>query len=416
MRAFARAVAPPLAAAMLAVGMLAAALATGGLSPASVGAQSDERAPTTISGQSPSTVSGVVRNGTAGGSPPVGLWVTLRYQLGSGELVEHNTPTQPDGSFIFTDLPPQGRPGFEVRATYLDVEYASRVIGEPLMGPLELTVYEITTDFAVLALVDDTLAVTGADGSRRQFAVLEAVKLRNTGDRTFRADTLADGPMSMVRFSLPDGAADLDVQASLPGGHVLQVDRGFALTAPVPPGDHDILYVYRVPYESSIKQYTPNFPMGAESYRVMVVKGVAESSGPGMRPAADIAIGGTGYQVLEAGPLAPGMRAAVRLSGLPQPTLLQRAESAVRSDGFRRGALPGAVGLVLVGAILLRRRSSASRDAARRQEDAEALDMARGDIIKAIADLDERFESGLVEREDYQLQRAELVVLARKTQ
>ena len=387
--------------------------------PASVGAQSDDRAPTTISGESPSTISGVVRNGTAGGSPPIGLWVTLTYQIASGEIVEHDTLTQPDGAFTFTDLPPQGRPGYEVRATYLDVEYASRALGEPLMGPLELTVYEITTDFGVLALVDDTLAVTGADGQHRQFAVLEAVKLRNTSDRTFRADTLADGPMSMVRFSLPDGAADLDVQASLPGGHVLQVDRGFALTVPVPPGDHDILYVYRVPYDGAIKQYTPNFPMGAESYRVMVVKGVAESSGPGMRAADDIAIGGAAYQVLEAGPLAPGMRAAVRLAELPQPTLLERAESAVRSDGFRRGALPGAVGLVLVvlvGAILLRRRASAARDAARRLADAEALDMAHGDIIKAIAELDERFEVGLVESEDYQAQRAELVELARKTQ
>ncbi len=386
--------------------------------PTVVGAQSDDRAPTTISGESPSTISGVVRNGTADGSPPIGLWVTLTYQIASGEIVEHDTLTQPDGAFTFTDLPPQGRPGYEVRATYLDVEYASRALGEPLMGPLELTVYEITTDFGVLSLVDDTLAVTGADGQHRQFAVLEAVKLRNTSDRTFRADTLADGPMSMVRFSLPDGAADLDVQASLPGGHVLQVDRGFALTVPVPPGDHDILYVYRVPYDGAIKQYTPNFPMGAESYRVMVVKGVAESSGPGMRAADDIAIGGAAYQVLEAGPLAPGMRAAVRLAELPQPTLLQRAESAVRSDGFRRGVFPGAVGLVLVvlvGAILLRRRASAARDAARRLADAEALDMAHGDIIKAIAELDERFEVGLVESEDYQAQRAELVELARKT-
>ena len=396
--------------------------------PASVAAQSGEQAPTSITGESPSTISGVVRNGTAGATPPAGLWVTLRYQLGSGELVEHDTLTQPDGAFTFTDLPPQGRPGFEVRATYLDVEYTNRVIGEPLEGPLELTVYELTTDFGVLSLVDDTLAVTGADGSRRQFAVLEAVKLRNTSDRTFRADTLTDGPMSMVRFSLPDGAADLDVQASLPGGHVLQVDRGFALTMPVPPGDHDILFVYRVPYDGAIKQYTPNFPMGAESYRVMVVKGVAESSGPGMRAADDIAIGGAAYQVLEAGPLAPGMRAAVRIAELPQPTLLEQADTAVRSDGFRRGVLPGAVGLVLlvlVGAILLRRRASAARDAAtspsvrpegNRRADAEALDMARGDIIKAIADLDERFESGLVESEDYQAQRAELVELARKTQ
>ena len=327
--------------------------------PVGVGAQ----VPTGLDGQSPSTLSGTVRNGTAGAAPPIGLRVTLSYQVASGELVEHDTITALDGSFTFTNLPQQGLPGFELRADYLDVEYTNRVLGEPLTGPLDLTVYELTSDFSVLSLVDDTLAVTGADGSRRQFAVLEAARLRNASDRTFRADVLVDGPMSMVRFSLPDGAADLDVESSLPGGHVLQVDRGFALTMPVPPGEHDILFVYRVPYESSTKQYTPNFPMGTDSYRVMVVKGVAESAGPGMRSVDDIAIGDTEYVVLETGPLAPGQPAALMLSALPEPTLLERANTTVRSDGFRRGVLPAAVGLVLVvlvGVILLRRRRSSA--------------------------------------------------------
>lgn len=375
--------------------------------------------PAGVEAQSPATITGTVRNGTADAPPPAGLWVTLRYQVSSGELLEHDTVTLGDGSFTFTDLPPQGLPGFEVRTVYLDVEYTNRVLGEPLAGPLDLTIYEITTDFGVLALVDDTLAVTGADGSARQFAVLEAVKLRNTSDRTFRADTLTDGPMSMVRFSLPEGATDLDVEASLPGGHVLQVDRGFALTVPVPPGDHDILFVYRVPYESSSKQFTPNFPMGTEAYRVMIIKGLADGSGPAMRNADDIAIGDTEYQVLEAGPLAPGQRAAVMLSELPQPTLLERADNTVRSDGFRRGALPGLLGVVLVvavGTVLLRRRSGAAGDAANRRANADMLSAAHGNIVKAIAELDERFEMGLVESEDYQLQRAELVELARKTQ
>ena len=374
--------------------------------------------PTDAAAQSPSTLSGTVRNGTAGADPPAGLRVTLSYQVASGELVEHDTITALDGSFTFTNLPPQGLPGFEVRTDYLDVEYANRVLGEPLSGPLDLTVYELTNDFSVLSLVDDTLAITGADGSQRQFAVLEAVKLRNPSDRTFRADVLTDGPMSMVRFSLPDGAADLDVESSLPGGHVLQVDRGFALTMPVPPGDHDILFVYRVPYEESTKQFTPNFPMGTESYRVMVVKGVAESSGPGMRSVDDIAIGDTEYVVLEAGPLAPGQRAALMLSSLPQPTLLERADNTVRSDGFRRGVLPGGVGLVLVvlvGVILLRRRFSPHGPVVVYEYGEKPRPPTHAELVESIARLDARFEAGELDPEDYQRRRELRVELARKT-
>ena len=384
--------------------------------PVGVGAQ----VPTGLDGQSPSTLSGTVRNGTAGAAPPIGLRVTLSYQVASGELVEHDTITALDGSFTFTNLPQQGLPGFELRADYLDVEYTNRVLGEPLTGPLDLTVYELTNDFSVLSLVDDTLAVTGADGSRRQFAVLEAARLRNASDRTFRADVLVDGPMSMVRFSLPDGAADLDVESSLPGGHVLQVDRGFALTMPVPPGEHDILFVYRVPYESSTKQYTPNFPMGAESYRVMVVKGVAESAGPGMRSVDDIAIGDTEYVVLETGPLAPGQPAALMLSALPEPTLLERANTTVRSDGFRRGVLPAAVGLVLVvlvGVILLRRRrSSAHGRIVVYTYGEKPAAPTHAYLVEAIARLDARFEAGEIDpEEDYERQRASLVEMARET-
>ena len=391
--------------------------------PAGVGAQSEtgDLAPTSIDGSSPETVSGVVRNGTAGAAAPAGLWVTLRYQLDTGELVEHDTVTQPDGSFTFTGLPPQGRPGFEIRTDYLNVEYAHRALGEPLAGPLELTVYETTSDFGVMSVVDDTLAVTGADGQRRQFAVLEAVKVRNSSDRTFVADTLADGPMSMVRFSLPEGASDLEVEASLPGGHVLQVDRGFALTMPAPPGDHDILYVYRVPYEGAFKQYTPNFPMGAETFRVMVIKGLAEGSGPGMRNADDATVGGTEYQVLEAGPLAPGQRAAVMLSELPQPTLLQRAENAVRSDGFRRGALPGALGVALaaaVGAVLLRQWWNRDRSIIINElVDGRAKrgrPPTHAELVGMIARLDAEFEAGAVDAEEYGRRRAELVDKARK--
>ena len=204
---------------------------------------------------------------------------------------------------------------------------------------------------------------------------------------------------------------------------------------PVPPGDHDILYVYRVPYEGSLKQYTPNFPMGTESYRVMLVKGLAEGSGPGMRVADPVTVGETQYDVLEAGPFAPGMRAALTLSGLPQPTLLERAQSAVRSDGFRRGALPGLVGLVLVGmvaAALLRIRrpvalsrfrsvrpepveghSPTVRPEGNRRTDEGALTATHAGIVTAIARLDERFEAGELDDEAYRIQRAALVAQAR---
>ena len=157
--------------------------------------------------------------------------------------------------------------------------------------------------------------------------------------------------------------------------------------------------------------------MGAETFRVMVIRGVAEGSGPGMRNADDATVGGTEYQVLEAGPLAPGQRAAVMLSELPQPTLLQRAENAVRSDGFRRGALPGALGLALaaaVGAVLLRQWWNRDRSIIITVAGKRGRPPTHAELVGMIARLDAEFEAGEVDAEEYGRRRAELADKARK--
>jgi hypothetical protein len=358
--------------------------------------------------QSPNELSGTVTNGTAGEGAPVNLQVTLQFQAESDEVIERVTLTEAGGAFNFVNLPPQGNLGYVVSATYLEVEYTNRRLGEPLVEPLGVTIYELTNDFTVLYLLDDTLALTSADKKTRQIEVLEAVKLRNNSDRTFQTDVQTDGPMNLLRFTLPAGATDLDVETSLPGGHILQVNLGFALTTPIPPGEHDILYVYRAPYDGSSLEYEPHFPMGVESYRVMLPDGLARAESMGMQLADSATIGDRTFVMLESENVEVGGRVNFTMTGLPQPSLMQRAEKVAKSDGFQRGVLPGLAGLVFVGLVgftLVRRR----RASVAGEDGFEGVDDEHDDLILAIATLDERFESGDIEEEAYNQQRAELL-------
>ena len=64
---------------------------------------------------------------------------------------------------------------------------------------------------------------------------LEIVNVVNIGDRTY---VPGPEPMNLLRFGLPAGSSELQIDTQLIAADALQVDRGFALTANVPPVEH----------------------------------------------------------------------------------------------------------------------------------------------------------------------------------
>jgi hypothetical protein len=148
--------------------------------------------------------------------------------------------------------------------------------------------------------------------------------------------------------------------------------------------------------------------MGVESYRVMLPDGLARAESMGMQLADSATIGDRTFVILESENVEVGGRVNFTMTGLPQPSLMQRAEKVAKSDGFQRGVLPGLAGLVFVGLVgftLVRRR----RASVAGEDGFEGVDDEHDDLILAIATLDERFESGDIEEEAYNQQRAELL-------
>ena len=361
-------------------------------------------APVDVAAQSSMAIRGRLVNGTSGAPSPEGLEVTLRFRDFRGDLAGRTTVASGD-AFDFPDLTPAMGDGYLVEVLYQGVAYSVQVPADTPGSPVVLTVYETTGDPGVLAVLNSTLILARGDEAERSIGALAVVQLENRSDRTFFATPGESAPMDLLRFSLPRGAEDLDVQAFLEGGHLVQVDRGFALTTPVPPGVHDILFTYRAAYDGDAWVFDHGFPLGAGVFRVMVTQGLGVPESEGMQPLAPVVVAGTGYMVLEARDLAPRQRLLLRLTGLPQPPLWARLQARLANDDFQRALAPGVLGAVLLGllgfVVIARRRRTRVRPPGSGGPVEPTTAGGRQTLVERIAGLDQLHAQGGVDEAGY---------------
>ena len=385
-------------------------------------------APMPVNGDVEDTsVSGRVVNGTSDQAAPAGLEVTLHRFLESGEAEVYTALTDGDGRFEFQDVTIAGDTLYALTTSYYDVLYSSRLEqGEAV----ELTIYETSSDLALLRIEKDLLVVVGAYGDERRLSVFQVASLVNDADRTFVPDLGEPASMSFVRFSLPSGAEGLDVASDLPGGDILSVGTGFAITAPVPPGSHQVTYVYSLPYEGTHLNLSRSFPMGAGSFQVLLPDGLGHVGDPGALTALPpVDLEGRSYRPWTTGQLASGARVDVEIRGLPQPPLMERVSDALADGPYLKVGIPSAVGLVL-GALLLYGlafwkagkptvaiggpespatglASGVPRHGAAYRP-GESSGQERRSLIEEIARLDDGFQQGEMEEQAYVQRRQEL--------
>lgn len=301
--------------------------------------------PTYLMAQGPVILQGQVINGTPGGEVPKGLQVHLDI-VQDADLVDSRTATVDEqGRFRFTGLPTGEGLSYFVSADYEGVTYTAQALGPG--SPVTLRIYEKTTDPSSMRITGHTVVVTGADSGRRLVEFLEVVTLENRGQRTVVFDPNS-GLMPPLRFSLPPGYRGLDLTSSLEGMQVFPVAQGFALLGPVPPGQHEVLFVYHIRYPGPSYTLQRRLPLGAEAFRLLVPTEVALPLAPDLINMGTTTLGGRDYRVLQAQGLEPGATLTITLVGLPMPPLWRRAWEAV-STGALAVALPPA----LAGALLL---------------------------------------------------------------
>ncbi len=360
-------------------------------------------APLSAHAQEAISIEGYLENGTAEADIPQDLTVTLdTFKLGDN-LETRESVADAEGRFSF-----EGVPGGEGFGYIISTEYAGAVYvyesDYPLpQEPVKLVIYESTISSEASRVRSHTLVVNAADSATQVMNALELVGLENTGDRTFVPDIAQAGQMDMLRFSLPSTVIDLDVQSSLRGGQILQVDLGFAMTTAVPPGTYEMAYTFQSSYSGGKLTFAHALPFGADTFRVLLIQGLGQVTGTGLEEMERLALGERDYQRLEAHDLSAGARIALDFTGLPGPSLWQRWQDAVSGEKFLSVAIPGAFGMALLAllAYVLFRKREPYMATAEGPGQHPAL-------TEAMARLDDRFQQRELGKQEYLQRRREL--------
>jgi hypothetical protein len=351
-----------------------------------------------------------------------GLAVLIHtYSRTAGTFSTAATTTDGDGSFRFGEVLLLDEGGYAVTTDYGGMRYSALLAPQDLSQPLELRVYEPTQDISVVQVVHQALVLSEVIEADQEIRAAEFLTLTNTSDRTLVPDlsNVGQGRFSFLRFSLPPQALGLDVQSDLIGGEIIPTGAGFALTAPVPPGNHSISFSYGFPYQEHGAVYRPSLLQGAEVYQVLVSDrlGQIEVASPQLESMPPIQVGGVAYRVWEGRGFAPGQGLELSLNRLPQPSLPIRLGRSVGRATFWAVAIPimfgvAVAGLLFYGGVKAPRGGSASTALS-----GPTVTMAgnpngsagrRADLVRSIAALDESFRQGKLEPAEYRIHREQL--------
>jgi len=234
-------------------------------------------------------------------------------------------------------------------------------------------------------------------------AFQELYIFNNTGDKIYVGE---EG--TTLRFSLPDGAADIGFSDTETADHFVETDGGLAFVRPVMPGQKEVMYSYRLPYDGTTLTISRTILYPTSSVDLLVA-----NTGVQVESAQMVYQGLSGgdaaaYLHFSTEEVAGGVVVELRLAGSPQGAGVTTIPRPTWSRGLQEYGPAAALAMGLLGALLpfaLRRRGGSLEPVAQGKVDATAQ---RGELIHLIADLDDAFTEGRLDEESYHQLRAKI--------
>lgn len=361
------------------------------------------------------TVEGQLVNATSGGGGDAGIPIMLHSYDGQQMAAVVEDATGPEGTFRFENVETAEGRVFEVMATVgKTIYYSDSASISPGQNKLELpvTIYDTTTDASALRV--EQLHTILEFLSPAQMHVLEVYVISNAGDRTVEGGlTLEDGRAATMRFPLPDQATDVSFEGGEGGERFVLTGGGFASSLGVPPGLESLQFTvgYRLPYQDGMRfERALSYPTSSVNV-ILPASGVSLASEALVRRGARQMPDGRQIELFSAEDLEPGESFAFQLSGQPQAGRSGDSTAASGREVSAGSALP--VGMVVLGLALMAggfawwRWRSDSAETLSEPLPASASQMGQAEtvLIRAIAQLDEGYQAGLIEEEEYTRQR-----------
>ena len=228
-------------------------------------------------------------------------------------------------------------------------------------------------------------------------SVLGLISFTNISNSTYFAD-LTDpntSGLNLLRFSLPENFENLSVDSDLPPGNVMQIPTGFALSNPVPPGEHQILYSYSLPRNTGSIKYNIRLPFGSQKFKILVPENSKMSTDYNLLKDSTL-VDDKKYELLQGQDIKKGEVVVIDLINISKPSSWKKITYFIEKNSipFFVGSITG---LVLLFILIF----SFLRSNFRKRN----LELNSDAYIDKIIDLDERFEKNKINKEEYEILR-----------
>lgn len=312
--------------------------------------------------------------------------------------------SQPDGSFVFADVPFDPSTQFAVMATYDGVTYFSDTAPADMSSlqiNLDVPVYETTSDLSAVQIDQmHVLLEPSTDGLETK----ELYIVSNYGQRTVKdVIDLGNGRFAVLKYPLPKDADYVFFQPN-DKDRFVKMDGEFADTYPILPGDQpsQIMTSYLVPY-SGERTYTYTAPVNVARLNfVLPENSNITISGEGLAgPDNSTLKDGQAYMVYSYENLKAGETLNVTFDGTATN---KKSSNPVRNSLLAVGAALLGFGIIGIGIWWWRRPELAPEEAGQTFDE----------VIAEIAYLDETYEQRGLSFELYQEQRQALLRKAKQ--
>ena len=362
--------------------------------------------PTNVQAQEPLIIQGRVVNMTRDGVVPKNLTVTLHI-IDTNGGIDIITTDANDGFFNIQISELNQQSLYVLSTLHQNVHYSEEIINlSPEMADsrvIDLIIYEATDSPEFISSIDTVFLVTRADPISNEVQIFERVTLMNAGDRSYVPDLEHPEKMNFLRFSLPSRSTNLDVRSTLMGGSILTVDKGFAITSAVPPGESELRYSYQSPYSGNEIKFDKSFHWDTKIFRVMIPKtiGLLNANDDPLVESANI--GNVPYYILEKHGIPKESQVLVHFSDLPQLSVWNRSWHEITKKENAPIMVASGMGatLILILIFSIRKNRSNSSIKSRSPDKQNTINTVDETIIHSIAQLDNMFDAGLIERTKY---------------
>lgn len=318
-------------------------------------------------------------------------------------VISRVTKSDKEGAFVFRDLVVGQEINYMITTEFEGVKYFGGVIqlkeNQPEVGT-ELNVYETTSEQPEI-LVNREHSIANMAGD--SIYITEVLIIENRGSKTFfRGQAASSGKEGTFRISLPKGFDQVQYFRGLSEESAANSESGIEFLDPIKPGMMQIVYGYRLPGKEIGYQWTKVFDYDTLSLDVLFLDSGVSIKSDKLQKGDSVQLNDRNYLRLTGSDIRRGEKVKISIA----------LEKSVAGQSSLKWAIIGIVVVIIAAAFSygFLKRQAETRIKSPEVNGSEAssekrfteLETERTELIKAIADLDDRLADQLISQPQYQ--------------